>query len=186
MKLLLALAIAAVPASDGIAAFAGGRVTSPDGKWAVWAAPADADNERAAAIARLNGPGVRNRELMRFARKIDVIWPREPGRVLIVEHTIHFSAVNAYTLAPAEDGADRIQSDLDRAMAAHLPKLGTIENRGIKFGQAGTETCVLVEESGLPPGRQTGSFLVRSGAFRLDLAKRCAVPIAECPAARID
>ena len=71
-------------------------------------------------------------------------------------------------------------------MAAHLPKLGTIENRGIKFGQAGTETCVLVEESGLPPGRQTGSFLVRSGAFRLDLAKRRAVPIAECPAARID
>lgn len=186
VKLLLALAIAAVPASDGISAFAGGRVTSPDGKWAVWAAPADADAEREAAVARLNGPGVRDRELMRFARRIDVVWPVASGKVLLVQRTTHFAEVYAFTLGPAEVGADRIQSDLDRGMAKRSPRLASIENRRIAFGRIDADTCVLVEESGLPPERRDGSLVARRGAFRLDMIERRAAAIDDCPGARID
>jgi hypothetical protein len=185
VKLLLALALAAIPASDGISAFAGGRVTSPDGKWAVWAMAADPDTEREAAVARLNGPGVRNRELMRFARQIDVIWPAETGQVLLVQRTAHFAGVYAFTLGVAEIGSDRIQSDIDRGMARGVPRLHSIENRLLGFGRDRTATCVLVEESGFPPGQREGSFVVRRGAFRLDLAERRALPIADCPGARI-
>lgn len=185
VRLLLALAIALAPASDGISAFAGGRVTSPDGKWAVWAMAADPDMEREAAVARLDGPGVRNRELMRFARHIDVLWPQRAGQVLLVQRTAHFSAVYAFTLGASELSTDRLQSDIDRGMARGLPRLESIENRMIGFGRHGAETCVLVEESGFPPGRREGSFLARRGAFRLDLAARRAEPIADCPGARI-
>lgn len=185
MKPLLALALAAAPASDGISAFAGGRVTSPDGKWAVWAAPADADTEREAAVARLNGPGVRDRELMRFARQIDVVWPAA-GKVLLVQRTTRFAEIYAFTLGPAEVGIDRIQSDLDRAMAKRSPRLASIENRRIAFGRIGADPCVLVEESGLLPERRDGSFVARRGAFHLDMVERRAGAIDDCPGARID
>jgi hypothetical protein len=187
VRLLLALALAAVPASDGISAFAGGRQKSPDGKWAVWAAPADPDSERAAAVARLNGPGVRDRELLRFGRQIDVVWPQEdPGVVLVVQRTTRFAAVYAFTLGPTEAKEDRIQSDLDRGLARRTPRLGSIENRRIAFGWLGVATCMLVEESGLPPEREAGSPVARRGAFRLDLQARRALPVADCPGARID
>lgn len=186
MKLLLALAIAAIPASDGISAFAGGRVTSPDGKWAVWAAPADADTEREAAVARLNGPGVRDRELTRFARAIDVVWPATPGKVLLVQRTTRFAEIYAFTLGPAEVGIDRIQSDLDRGMAKRSPRLANIGNRRIALGRIGADPCVLVEESGLPPERRDGSVVARRGAFRLDMVERRAQAIDDCPGARID
>jgi hypothetical protein len=186
VKLLLALAIAMVPASDGISAFAGGRVTSPDGKWAVWAAPADADTEREAAVARLNGPGVRDRELMRFARAIDVVWPATSGKVLLVQRTTRFAEIYAFTLGPAEVGIDRIQSDLDRGMARRSPRLGSIEDRRMAFGKIDADSCVLVEESGLPPGQRDGSRVARRGAFRLDMIERRATAIDDCPGARID
>lgn len=186
MKLLLALALVAAPASDGISAFAGGRVKSPDGKWTVWAAAIDTDAESQPAIARLNGPGVRNRELMRFARGIDVVWPQEPGTVLLVQRTTHFASIYAFTLGPVEAGGDRIQSDLDRSLAKRLPRLGSIENRRIAFGRLGEATCVLVEESGLPPGSATGNLIARRGAFRIDIGERRAVPAPDCPGARID
>ncbi|MDP5280721.1 hypothetical protein Q9Q95_17480 [Sphingomonas sp. DG1-23] len=186
MKLLLALAIAAAPASDGISAFAGGRVTSPDGKWAVWAAPADADTERKAAVARLNGPGVRDRELMRFAREIDVSWPAASDKVLLIQRNARFAEIYAFTLGPSEVGVDRIQSDLDRGMAGRSPKLASIANRRIALGKIGADTCVLVAESGLPSERGDGSIVPRRGAFLLDMIERRAMAIDDCPGARID
>lgn len=186
MKLLLALALAAAPASDAITAFAGGRVKSPDGKWTVWAAAIDTDAESQPGIARLNGPGVRNRELMRFARGIDVVWPQESGSVLLVQRTTHFASIYAFTLGPVEAGGDRIQSDLDRGLARRSPRLGSIENRSIAFGRLGEATCVLVTESGLPPGATTGSPIARHGAFRIDIGDRRAIPIETCPGARRD
>jgi len=184
VKLLLALAIALAPASDGISAFAGGRVKSPDGAWAVWVAATDSDANEV-AVARLNGPGVKNRELMRFVRSIDVVWPAEPGTVVLVQRTDHFASVFGFTLAAAEAGTDRIQSDLDRGMAARWPRLSSIENRRIAFGHIGTATCVLVEEDGKSPSGSAAGTVVRRGAFRLDPEARRAVPVRGCPEAQI-
>ncbi|WP_404339687.1 hypothetical protein AB2M62_09370 [Sphingomonas sp. MMS12-HWE2-04] len=185
MKLLIALAIALAPASDGISAFAGGRVKSPDGAWSVWAAATNEDANEV-AVARLNGPGVKNRELMRFARSIDVVWPSEPGRVMLVQRTEHFATLYVFTLGAAETGSDWLQSDIERAMAARWPRLASIENRRIAFGRQGGATCVLVEETGLPAGRAAGSVDARRGAFRLDLAAKRAMPVRGCLGARID
>lgn len=185
VRLLLALAIALAPASDGISAFAGGRVKSPDGAWSVWAAATNEDANEV-AVARLNGPGVKNRELMRFVRSIDVVWPGEPGRVVLVQRTEHFATVYVFTLGAAETGSDWLQSDIERAMAVRWPRLGSIENRRIAFGRLSSATCVLVEESGLPAGRTTGAFDERRAAFRLDLAAKRATPVRGCLGARID
>lgn len=184
VRLLVALAIAASPVSDGISAFAGGQVRSPDGKWTVWAPATDPDGKGDKAIVRLKGPGVRDRGLMRFERSVDVVWPQAPGQVLLVENTIHFASLQVFTLGPSEAGADRIQQDIERTMARYLPRLGRIENRRVAFG--GNGTCVLVEESGLPPGREEGSLLSRRAAFRLDLPRKRAVPVRSCPAAQLD
>lgn len=184
VKVLLALAIAAMPASDGISAFAGGQVKSPDGKWTVWAPATDPDGKGDKAIARLKGPGVRDRGLMPFERSLDVIWPRVAGQVVVIERTERFASIHVFTLGPVEAGADRIQADIERAMARYLPRLGNVEARRVAFG-AGAG-CVLVEDSGLPAGREEGSFLSRRAAFRLDLARKRALPVRSCPAARIE
>ena len=53
-------------------------------------------------------------------------------------------------------------------MAATPPALGSVENRHISASPApGGALCLKVEESGLPPGKETGSFLARIGVFRV-------------------
>lgn len=186
LRLLLVLAIAAIPASDGISAFAGGQVKSPDGKWTIWAPATDPTAEDPNGIARLKGPGVRDRGLMPFERSIDVVWPRAPGSVVVVERTAHFASVRAFTLGPDELGEDSIQHDIERHMALRRPHLAKVENRSVAFGQLRSAECVLVEESGLPPERGDGSFLTRRAAFGLDLAGKRAVPVRGCPGATIE
>lgn len=183
MKLALALTLAAIPSADGISAFAGGRANSPDGKWAVWVAEGDAEDRT--AIARLRGPGVRDRGLMQFERSVDVIWPAGTAKVMLVERTIHFASIHVFALAPREIGArDRIQSDVERMMA-WWGRLGTVTNRLIALGRLNVANCVLVVESGLPPGLSEGSFVTRRGAFRLDFHSGRAMPIRYCPGAKI-
>jgi hypothetical protein len=178
------MAIAAVPASDGISAFAGGRVKSPDGQWAVWAAAADADLGDP-AVARLDGPGVRERALMSFERRVEVVWPRAAGRVVLVQRTIHRDSLHVFSLGASETGEDRVQRDIERGLAMRVPKLGEVINRRTAFGQARGGDCVLVEESGLPPGRSEGSLVVRRAAFQLDLRGKRAVAIRSCPGATL-
>jgi hypothetical protein len=180
VRLVLALALAATPAADGISAYEGGHVRSPDGRWTVSAAAVDPNGPPERALARLDGPGVRGRRLLAFDRQVDVIWPGG-DRVLLVQRTLHFASIHAFTLAPGERGVDRIQADIGRAMARNPVRLRTVENRLVAFGRE----CVLVEESGLPRSRREGGFVARRASFRLDLAKRRALPIADCPGARI-
>jgi len=184
--LALALALAAAPASDGVSAFEGGQVRSPDRAWTIVVPAPRGDSEAVTATAWLNGPGVRGRRLMRFERHVSAVWPRGSGKVVLVEQTMHFARVEVFTLGPRETAApDRIQADVVRGMAHQLPRIAQIENRLVAFGKAGAATCVLVEESGLPPGRDEGSFVVRRAAFRLDLAAKRAVPVPTCPGAAI-
>lgn len=184
MKALLALALVALPFEDGISAFSGGRVDSPDGKWSVWAAGNDAEDMR--AVARLNGPGVRERGLMSFERNVQVFWPAEGGRVVLVERTIHFASLHVFTLAEEEAGPDATQADIEQHLAKLQPQLATIENRLLAFGRIGSETCALIEESGLPPGRAEGSLITRRGSFWLDFRAKRAVPIETCPEAKFE
>jgi hypothetical protein len=184
VKVLLALALIALPFEDGISAFSGGRADSPDGQWSVWAAGNDAEDMR--AVARLNGPGVRERGLMSFERNVQVFWPAEGGRVVLVERTVHFASLHVFTLAAEEAGPDATQADIEQHMAKLQPQIATIENRLLAFGRIGAETCVLIEESGLPPERAEGSFVRRRASFWLDFRAKRAVPIEECPYARID
>ncbi|MET0310225.1 MAG: hypothetical protein ABW023_16085 [Sphingomonas sp.] len=184
VKALLALALIALPFEDGISAFSGGRVDSPDGKWSVWAAGNDTEDMR--AVARLNGPDVRERGLMSFERNVQIFWPTEGGRVVLVERTIHFASLHVFTLAAEEAGPDLTQADIEQHLAKLLPQIATIENRLLAFGRIGSETCVLIEESGLPPGRTEGSYITRRGSFWLDFRAKRAVPIQACPDARLD
>jgi hypothetical protein len=184
VRLLLALALAAMP-GDGISAFAGGQVKSPDGTWRVWAAATDPESEETQAIVRLNGPGVNDRGLMRFERSVDVIWPADPSRVVLVERSTHFAAVHVFTLGPEEGVADRVQANITTWMSLRGPEIGRVENRLVAFGEESGSLCLLVEESGLPPGRDEGSFVARRGAFVLDVARKRAVPVRSCAGAVI-
>lgn len=184
MKALIALALAALPIEDGISAFSGGRVDSPDGKWSVWAAGSDAGDMR--AIARLNGPGVRERGLMSFERNVQVFWPSEGGRVVLVERTNRFASLHVFTLAAEETGPDAVQADIEQGMAKLAPRLARIETRRVAFGRIGSETCALVEESGPPPESAETGLVARRGSFWLDFRAKRAVPIETCPDARFD
>ena len=185
--LVAALVLAgAAPAGPGIDGFQGGRVRSPDGRWARSARAADPDGEGMQTTAWLRGPGIRRRPLMRFERYLDIRWRPDIGKVVLVERTIHFARIAVRTLGPREVGPrDRIQADIEHGLAG-LGRIGTIENRLIQFGKLGAATCVLAEESGLPPGRKEGSFLSRRAAFRLDFATGRAVRVDACPGARIE
>ncbi|MEP9357254.1 hypothetical protein [Sphingomonas sp. KR3-1] len=184
--LVAALALAgAAPATPGIDGFRGGHVRSPDGRWTVSAVAADPDRTMR-TTAWLQGPGVQHRPLTRFERYLDVRWLRDIGKVMLVERTTHFARIALRTLGPRETGPrDRVQADIEQGLAG-LSRLGTIENRRIAFGTLGRDTCVLAEESGLPPGRAEGSFIARRAAFRLDLAAGRAIRIRACPNATID
>lgn len=185
VRLLLALAIAAVPSSDGISAFAGGRVKSHDGAWTVWAPANDPGSTEEPAIVRLNGPGVHERGLMPFERSVDVVWPQVPGRVVLVERTVHRASVHVFTLSDGEIGADRIQPDIERGLGLYRPRLDSVTDRRVSFGRLRGVDCVLVEETGMPPGSSEGSLLARRAAFRLDLVAKRAVPVRSCPGARL-
>jgi hypothetical protein len=185
VKGLFALALIGLPVEDGISAFSGGRMDSPDGRWSVWAAGGDAEDMR--AIARLNGPGVRERGLMSFERNVQVFWPTEGGRVVLVERTIHFASLHVFTLAAEDAGPDVTQADIEQHLAKLQPQLATIENRRLAFGRIGSETCVLIEESGPLAGRGAAEgFANRHASFWLDFRAKRAVPIQACPAARLD
>ncbi|MBO9712889.1 hypothetical protein [Sphingomonas sp.] len=188
MKLMAALVLVlAVPAADHIDGVQGGQVRSPDRAWTISAPAIDAGDAAVSTVAWLRGPGVPQRRLMRFERAIDVIWTRGAPKVLLVERTTHFSRIRAFTLGPRERGAEeRVEEDIEAALRGQAPRLGTIENRRMAFGSLGVVPCVLVEESGLPPGREAGSFVSRAHAFRIELRQGRAVPIPECPGASLD
>ncbi|WP_448664988.1 hypothetical protein ACG3SL_10015 [Sphingomonas sp. CJ20] len=183
MILALALATAALPGSDGITAVAGGRVRSPDKVWTLWASAVDPDAEDSTTMLRLRGPDVRDRGLMPFDREVRVVWPGEPGMVLVVDQGVHLATLHAFTVAKGETVADRLESDMARGLALRRPAIGQVENRRIAFGRVRGTMCVLVEESGLPPGRSEGSYVTRRMAFRLNLAARRAALVRACPGA---
>ena len=176
--------IGAAPAVHWISAYQGGHVHSPDGRWTVSAQAIDPDGEAMRTTAWLAGPGVKRRSLTRFERGLEVRWHGDIGKLVLIERTIHFSRIVVGTLGPREIGPpDRIQADIEQGLAK-LRRLGTIGNRIIAFGDSGQ--CVLAEESGLPPGWREGSYVARSAMFRLDVATGRAVPVKDCPGARID
>lgn len=165
-------------ASGDTLTFQGGSVHSPDGRYRVWAAPV---GDAMKTIAWLSGPGGKRRALMAYERSARVLWPSGSGRVVLLERTLHFATFRAFPLVEGTAPRDRIQGDIVRGMAVVQPRLGTIENREITFGRIAGALCASVEESGLPPGRDEGSFIARHAAFRVDLAKLRATPIARCP-----
>lgn len=181
----VALLAAAPPPADGIDAYKGGQLRSPDRAWTISASPVAKDGIM--TVAMLRGPGVPQRRLTRFERYLRVIWIPGTPKVLLVEQSAHISRISSFTLDKKEHGPkDRIEADIENVLAANGPQLGTIENRLMDFGKFGLTPCVLVEESGLPPDRDDGSFIARRHAFRLDAAAGRAVPIKECPGARLE
>lgn len=176
--------IGAAPAVQWISAYQGGRVHSPDGHWTVSAQAIDPDGEAMRTTAWLTGPSVKRRPLTRFERGLEVRWHGDIGKLVLIERTIHFSRIAVRTLGPREIGPpDRIQADIEQGLAK-LRRLGTIGNRVIAFGDSGQ--CVLAEESGLPPGRREGSYVARRAAFEMDFVAGRAMPVKDCPGARIE
>lgn len=178
MKLVVAiLSLALVASADsGSLSFQGGSVPSPDGKYRVWASPKGLHGKAMTSNAWLIEPGGKRRMLMAYERSAQVIWPHHANRVVLLERNIHFASYHAFPLTGTAP-RDRIQGDIEREMAARRPRLGTVESRAITIGRG---TCITVDESGLPPGRDTGSFIARSGAFRIDLATMRATLTPRC------
>lgn len=164
----------------------GGLSRSTDGRWRIWSHPPEAD-EADSAVAWLSGPGTPKRALFRYERGADVIWFTDRRAVLVETRTVHFEAIKLFTLGSLNRFApDKAQSDIENVLAARLPRLSVVEDRFIARGlRFRTSPCILVEEAGLPPGRNEGSFVVRRAAFHLDFATGRARQIAHCPGARI-
>lgn len=165
----------------------GGSSKSPDGRWRVWS-HVQALDEEPNAIAWLSGPGVSRRRLMRYERGMRVHWMADRRHVVLIDRTAHFSWLAVFDLATANRmPSDRMQTAISRHLAAKRPKLGNIGNRLTAVGRGfSSAPCVLVEESGLPPGRSEGSYLARRAAFRLDLETGRAIPVPVCPGATLE
>lgn len=119
---------------------------------------------------------------MGYERTLDVFWPKDGRHVILLESTIHFSAMRTFALGSRDFvPPDRIQRSIERLMAVWSPRLGTIENRMITVSVGGRAPCLRIEESGLPPGLASGSFIARSAYFNLDLDKGTATHARHCP-----
>jgi hypothetical protein len=105
---------------------------------------------------------------------------------MMVERTIHFSRIAVFTLGSRDSySPDLIEKRIEADLRQKSTALQSIENRSIVFGQNKLSRCVLVEESGLPPGKSEGSFLARKAAYQIDVAKGTVQRIVRCPGAAI-
>lgn len=181
---MVTLVAIALLASTGLAhgflsGFQGGSVQSPNGQWTISARGADMNGEEMTTVATLTDRRGRRRPLLRFERDLEVVWLPGTRQALLIQRTIHFATLHLFELRRAgEVGA--IQSDLERHMRRLHPGIGEIENRQIVLGHVDSDACILVEESGLPRGRSTGSFVARRTYFRLDLVRGRAAPTNRC------
>ena len=166
----------------------GGQARSPHGGWEV-VSPDRSQRaiDAAPATALLRGPGIRSRRLMQFERGLDVVWPDDRRHVVALARTAHFASIRTFTLGARDAVPPRsVEREIERRLRVQGPGLGRIENRLIAVGSDRTRLCLLAEESGLPPGRVTGSYIARRGYFRLDLDRGTAAPTASCRGARLD
>ncbi len=171
--------IGAAAADPALNMFSGGEVRSPDGKWAV---TSRANSEQ----VWLRGKGVR-RLLMDAERYVAVEWLSSSAAVILVEKTNHTDRIGVFTLGARDRyPSDKIQRQIEEDIRRNSPKIAEIVNRIIVFGAKGVRCCALVEESGLPPGRSEGPFVVRRAAYRIDLAEGLVQRIARCRGASID
>lgn len=118
-------------------------------------------------------------------RYVTVRWLPAIGKVALIERTIYFNRIAVFTLGTRDSyHPDRIEKRIEADLRRMGPALQTIVNRIIVFGDE-TQPCVLVEESGLPPGKTEGSFIARTAAYRIDFATDHTRRIARCHGASI-
>jgi hypothetical protein len=178
--------VGAATADPGISIFRGGRVGSPDGRWTLKVHAADLDAGQMSAPVWLIGPKGYRRRLMAAERYVTVRWLPVIGKLVLLEQTIHFNRIAVFTLGARDTyRPDRIEKQIEADLRRHGRSLQTVENRTIVFGREGG-SCVLVEESGLPPGKAEGSFLTRRAAYRIDFSSGSVQRIARCPGASIE
>lgn len=175
--------VGAATADPGISIFQGGRARSPDGKWTLDVRAADLDAGNMTAPVWLIGRDGHRRKLMQAERYVVVRWLPAIHKVVLVEQTIHRNRVAVFTLGARDSyRPDRIQKRIEADLRRHGRALQTVENRTIVFGQE-DDSCALVEESGLPPGKAEGSILARRAAYRIDFVSGSVQRIARCPGA---
>lgn len=177
--------VGAATADPGISIFQGGRACSPDGSWTLKVHAADLDAGQMSAPVWLIGPKGYRRRLMVAERYVTVRWLPAIGKVVLMERTIHFNRIAVFTLGKRDSyHPDRIEKRIETDLRRTGPALQTIVNRTIVFGDE-TRPCVLVQESGLPPGKSEGSFIARTAAYRIDFATGGTRRIAGCRGASI-
>jgi len=182
---LAAIALVGAARGDVISHYVGGgRMTSPDGRWAISSrTPPDTP----LATAWLSRSGKPVRRLMTFERWIEAIWLADGRYVIVRSGTIHFQALHVFRLGAADSvSPDSIQRTVSAQMQTTGPRFGSLENRIVVFGSDGKAPCILVEDWGMPPGRTSGSFIVRRATFALDVEAGRAKPARSCPGAKIE
>ena len=150
----------------------GASTRSPDGKWQIFSRPGDSsraweDPRSDASLWLHTRKG--DRFLTRYRRDGSLYWLGDGRRALFVHRDTHFHDARLFTLSGTAVAERRVQSVVIKGMAAISPRLGSIENRSIDVRlRKDGGLCLSVEESGLPPGRSVGSFVAKTGIFRVD------------------
>ena len=165
----------------------GESARSADGKWRIFSkAPAKPDAEwtdpKSLATLWLQGASGPEKLLTAYRRGGSMFWLGEGGHVLFVHRDMHLQDARLFTLLGPAAAPRQVQRTIEKGMAAIRPRLASVENRLIAAELSpGGALCLTVEESGLPPGRNEGSFLARKGVFRV-APDGAAARIAACPA----
>lgn len=158
---------------------------SADQQWRIESRAGDdskPDNDsRSMASLWLRGVGGAERRLTTYRRDGTVIWLGSGRHAVLAAKDAHFHDIRLFTLDEPNAPQRTIQLLIERSMAATPPRLGSVENRLISVSPApGGGLCLRVEESGLPPGRNLGSFISKTGTFRV-APNGAAMRVKACP-----
>jgi len=174
--LLLMVAAQAGPLIDRYGE--GGTSVSPSGRWRLVAPPNRGDDPYARAM--LVGPGVRRG--IDYLRMLRVVWPQDRQHVILAHVALDGEVLTVHALAPRDRvPAQAIEQSLEREMMGRAPLLEAVDRQEIDFGTLRGILCVRVEQAGTAKGRKMGSFVSRTGRFRLDLVRGRAIPVKKCP-----
>lgn len=184
-RLLIALAIAALsapalaspPRPQFLQAFEPEHARSPDGRARISTMPGDdkaGDDDPRSMNSLWLRDGARPRRLVvRFPRTVDLFWTHDGRRLVVVARSLH----KGWIYVVDRRGAGQASDEINRRIEALMPRvgrgapLGTVENRFIVIERLDDVSMTIkVEEDGLPPGRDEGSFVSRERRFRITYA----------------
>lgn len=166
---------------------------SADARWRIYSkAPekpgAPQGDSRGIASLWLQGIGVPEKRLTTYQREGTLYWLGDRRHAVFVHRQPHLQEARFFTLTGEAAAQKSIDLAIAGSMAATAPKLGTVENRLLTPKTLpGGALCLTVEESGLPPGKSQGSFVVRKGIFRVSATgKTMRVPSCSAGTTQID